>query len=47
MTVERIKIDAKRKTKRKEKDCTGNARKPSEMPTNRNKTTQFTNISII
>lgn len=52
MTVERIKIDAKRKNekeKKKKKDCTGNARKKklSEMPTNRNKTTQFTNFSII
>ena len=36
MTVERIKIDAKRKTKRKEKDCTGmqeNLRKCQQIGT--------------
>lgn len=51
MTVERIKIDAKRKNEKEKKKkrlhrkC--KKKKPSEMPTNRNKTTQFTNISII
>ena len=47
MTVERIKIDAKRKNEKKKKIAPEMQEKPSEMPTNRNKTTQFTNISII
>ena len=52
MTVERIKIDAKRKNEKEKKKKKiapemQEKKKPSEMPTNRNKTPQFTNNSII